>query len=229
MYFRKLLAFWLLALMMSSTRLLANPQADVPQPIHDFGVMRQGEKIEVTFIIRNTGTQPLTIGNISTTCGCTVASVASRTIAPGKSTELKSVFDAGVFRGPQIKNIVVQTNDPAKRTLTLQIKGVVKPQVETFPTSINFGTLKQGKTFSRTIVMRPADPKTFKILGVDTRSAHITAGNPRQSKANPGAWEVPITVHGSKATPGRHNTLIQIKTNAKVNSTVIVRVLGVIE
>lgn len=229
MFFRKLLAFWLLALLMSSTGLQANPRADVPRPIHDFGVLRQGEKIDVTFIIRNTGTQPLTIGNISTTCGCTVASVASRSIAPGKSTELKSVFDAGVFRGPQTKNIVVETNDPAKRTLTLQIKGEVKPIVEAFPTSVNFGTLKQGKTFNRTIVVRPYDPKSFKILGVDTRASHITAGTPRQSKSNQGAWEVPITVHASRATPGRHNTLIQIKTNAKVNSTVIVRVLGVIE
>lgn len=229
MRLRKLPAIALTVLLVCASGVFANPRAEVPRPVYDFGEMNQGERIDVKFVIRNTGTQPLTIGNISTTCGCTVASVASRTVAPGKSTELTSVFESGVFRGPQTKNIIVQTNDPEKRQLTLQIKGVVKPSVETFPTSINFGTLKQGKTFNRTIVMRPADPKTFRILEVDSRAPHIRAGNPRQSKATPGAWEIPITVDASKATPGRHNTLIQIKTNAKVQPTVVVRVLGVIE
>ena len=55
----------------------------------DFGDIVQGQKVEHTFVLTNTGKQPLIISNVAATCGCTVPSWPKEPVAPGKSAEIK--------------------------------------------------------------------------------------------------------------------------------------------
>ena len=59
----------------------------------DFGDIVQGQKVEHTFVLTNTGKQPLIISNVAATCGCTVPSWPKEPVAPGKSAEIKDLFN----------------------------------------------------------------------------------------------------------------------------------------
>lgn len=95
--------------------------------------------VMVTFPIKNTGTSPLSLYNIETSCMCTTAMVKvgqnvspkfgmhSKSdyvmeVAPGDEAELVVEFDPA-FHGPSgvgpiNRQITVQTNDPANPKLT---------------------------------------------------------------------------------------------------------------
>jgi len=83
---------------------------------HDFGVVPQyGGTVQESFIVKNNGTETLTIGDIATSCSCTSATISSASIEPGQSVKLTVVFDPdfheeplGVFK----RTIFIPTNDP---------------------------------------------------------------------------------------------------------------------
>lgn len=104
----------------------------------DFGTLKQGETTQHVFKFKNTGKNDLIIRKIKTSCGCTAATVGSKTIKPGEESSIKAVFNSRGKRGNQHKSITVTTNIPdvqgqAKQSqVVLLMKGVVEvPKKET--------------------------------------------------------------------------------------------------
>ncbi len=77
---------------------------------HEFGDIKQGDKVEHTFTFENTGNEPLLISNVLTTCGCTVPQWPREAIAPGQSGKIFVVFNSTGKRGKQNKIITVLSN-----------------------------------------------------------------------------------------------------------------------
>ncbi len=92
---------------------------------YDWGSVKEGDKVTQVFKFKNTGTEPLVILDAKASCGCTVPEKPQAPIAPGKTGELKVVFDSSHKAGPQTKTVTVTANtEPANMVLT--IKGEVK-------------------------------------------------------------------------------------------------------
>jgi hypothetical protein len=105
---------------------LANaPVATFPEKTFDFGEMKQGEKKEHTFTLKNDGKSELIIRNVRSSCGCTAVAPATKVIAAGESAPVKVTFDSRGKRGRQSKTITVITNDPKTPTAILRISGNV--------------------------------------------------------------------------------------------------------
>lgn len=77
---------------------------------HDFGDIKQGEKVEYVFKFQNTGTQPLVISDVITTCQCTAKQWSKEPVMPGKSGQVTVSFDSAGKMGIQNKVITVQSN-----------------------------------------------------------------------------------------------------------------------
>jgi hypothetical protein len=77
---------------------------------HDFGDIKQGDKVEHVFKFENTGTEPLILSNVSTTCGCTASNWPREPIAPGGSGEIKITFDSAGKSGMQTKVATIYSN-----------------------------------------------------------------------------------------------------------------------
>jgi len=77
---------------------------------HDFGDITQGDKIEYVYAFENTGTEPLILSNVLTTCGCTATDWPRDPIAPGKSGEINVTFNSSGKMGIQNKVITVISN-----------------------------------------------------------------------------------------------------------------------
>ncbi|WP_425638211.1 DUF1573 domain-containing protein [Algoriphagus yeomjeoni] len=76
----------------------------------DFGDITQGDKVEHTFELTNTGSTPLIISNVAVTCGCTATSWPKEPIAPGKSSEIKVSFNSAGKMGKQNSVVRIYSN-----------------------------------------------------------------------------------------------------------------------
>ena len=97
------------------------PKINFAKSKHNFGEVNQGEKVQYDFLYTNTGSTPLVISDVKTTCGCTAPNWSREALAPGDSARLKVVFSSVGKRGMQNKVITVYSNavnNPERVTLT---------------------------------------------------------------------------------------------------------------
>lgn len=78
--------------------------------VKDMGQINEGQKLEVAFRFKNTGTKPLVIQQVTPSCGCTVADAPKEPIAPGEEGVIKGVFDSNGKPGPNNKSMTVLAN-----------------------------------------------------------------------------------------------------------------------
>lgn len=96
---------------------------------YDWGTMKEGDKMTHIFKFSNTGVSDLVISDAQGSCGCTVPEWPKEPIKPGKSGEIKVVFDSAHKSGPQTKTVTLTANtEPSK--VTLLIKGNVEGKAE---------------------------------------------------------------------------------------------------
>jgi Protein of unknown function (DUF1573) len=93
---------------------------------HDWGTIKEGDKMVHIFKFTNTGKEPLIISDAKASCGCTVPEWPTKPIAPGAKGEIKVEFDSSHKPGDQMKTVTVTANTTTPQTF-LTIKGKVKP------------------------------------------------------------------------------------------------------
>ncbi|MCL7986458.1 DUF1573 domain-containing protein [Sphingobacterium sp. lm-10] len=92
--------------------------------VFDFGQIGDGEVVEHTFKFKNTGTEPVIVSRVSTSCGCTTPEYTATPVAPNQEGEVKVRFDSHGQSGKQQKIVTVVSN--AKNNIqTVQLKGEV--------------------------------------------------------------------------------------------------------
>lgn len=67
-------------------------------------------------VVRNLGNEPLIVESVSTSCGCTTATLEPLTIDPGASGVLHIEVDSGAHGpeliGPLVRQVFITSNDP---------------------------------------------------------------------------------------------------------------------
>ncbi len=86
------------------------PKIAFAESTHDFGDIEQGAKVNHIFEFENTGTEPLILSNVLTTCGCTATNWPHEPIAPGESGKIEVSFNSSGKMGKQNKVITVVSN-----------------------------------------------------------------------------------------------------------------------
>lgn len=78
---------------------------------HDYGKFTEDTPQTYVFKFTNTGNEPLVIHQAFASCGCTVPTFTKESIAPGKSGELKVVYNGkGKLPGHFKKTVSVRSN-----------------------------------------------------------------------------------------------------------------------
>jgi hypothetical protein len=113
--------------------LSAQPKITFDKTRHDFGRVSEGDGAAVyDFTFKNTGTAPLIIQNVSTTCGCTTPEWTRQPIRPGDAGFIKVAYDVKGRPGAIDKTIAVFSNGTPS-PVNLRINGEVIP-VDRHPT-----------------------------------------------------------------------------------------------
>lgn len=92
-----------------------SPAISLDRMQHDFGVIPQyGGTVEADFTVTNTGEETLEIGDLTTSCSCTSATITDTSIEPGESTTLTVIFDPDFHEEPTDvfrRTVFIPTND----------------------------------------------------------------------------------------------------------------------
>ncbi len=99
------------------------PRIEFKETVHEFKIIETGEKAFYDFIFFNTGTAPLVISNVRSSCGCTVPQWPKSPILTGKKDSIRVEYNTKI-KGAFNKSITVYTNT-AEPVVELTIKGNV--------------------------------------------------------------------------------------------------------
>lgn len=89
---------------------LSNAEITFQEKSFDFGDIQQGNQVSHKFVFQNTGSEPLMVLQVQTTCGCTAPEWPKKPIPPGESAEIVVNFNSTKKVGRQNKIITVYTN-----------------------------------------------------------------------------------------------------------------------
>jgi len=110
---------------LSAAELANAPVLNVDDPEFEFGKINQGEKVEHTYVLTNSGKSDLRIRKVTASCGCTAVQPDKTVVPPGESVNIKTVFNSAGKVGNQNKTVTIITNDPKKSKMILWVKGEV--------------------------------------------------------------------------------------------------------
>lgn len=113
---------WLLAACTPKT-----PDIDVVGD-YDMGSVIKGELAVAEIPVRNLGSGTLNVVAISTSCGCTTATLTPMAIAPGAVARLRVVYDSGAHEmdlGTIERQVFIASDDPVDAEVRINLAVVV--------------------------------------------------------------------------------------------------------
>lgn len=90
---------------------------------HEFGKIRQGKPVTVSYSFTNKGEMPLLVTSAKGSCGCTGVEWPKEAVLPGAKGEIKATFNAATL-GAFTKSVYVESNADGG-PVTLAFKGEV--------------------------------------------------------------------------------------------------------
>ena len=100
------------------------PGISFDKMVHDYGDVVKGGDGESTFTFTNTGTEPLILSAVRSSCGCTTPFWTSEPVMPGKTGEIKVRYNTNSV-GTINKSVTVSSNAVNSPSTILRITGKV--------------------------------------------------------------------------------------------------------
>jgi hypothetical protein len=165
----------------------------------------------VAFALANTGTDPLRITEVTTSCGCTTTSYP-QTLRPGEHGVLQAkLASSPIWKGRVEKEITVMSNDPDQPSMKLQLVAQVRPLLQISPPN-PFAVPYQKGAVIRQVFTITAEGRPVRIAGVAAGGAGAEARLlPAQSDDPPGLSRVEVTVHPPE-NGGDFSTAVSLQT-----------------
>lgn len=152
------------------------------------------------FKYENTGTKPIHINSVVTSCGCTVASLKSNDVAPGEKGEITATFKIGDRTGMQRKMVTVMTDDATQPRTVLTLKAVIPPLLEVQPVLVSWN---QNEPLKPKVISLKA-PKDSPVTNVSVKSSNPLITTTIEPGDGPKEWKLSVL---PKDTSQQHATL----------------------
>lgn len=113
--------------------------------VYDFGSMEKKESLSHTFLLKNTGTAPLSMSLMQTSCKCTFSEDmgVKKKLVPGAETEVTLTWEPKSYEREFEQTATIEIYDAANRTLVLRVKGVVIQMVRPEPNELVLSSVPQ--------------------------------------------------------------------------------------
>lgn len=125
---------------------------------HDFGKIFDDARQKTEFPFVNNGPDPLIIGEVRSTCGCTVPDLEKKVYQPGETGVIRVEFDPRGKHGSDSRTITVQSNDALTPTTRITIRSYVRKLIVIEPAMLQFGQHDKGKGDEREIIVAGRTP-----------------------------------------------------------------------
>lgn len=163
------------------------------------------------FKYENTGTKPIHIASVQTSCGCTVATLKSNDVAPGDKGEITATLNIGNRTGMQTKAITVNTDDPAHPQTVLTLKADIPTLLEVQPLFVFW---KQDEEMKPKVITVKA-PKDSPVTKVTVTSSDPEITATIEKGDGPKEWKLNVV---PKDKTKLHNATLTISPNYPPNA-----------
>jgi hypothetical protein len=120
------------------------PRIELAETQSHAGRVRQGERIEHTFVFRNAGQRDLRISRVRPSCHCSAAAAAA-VVPPGRTGEIATSFDTTGLAGEVTRTTAVFSNDPSSPVLHLKLTADIDFDIAADPPAFYVGTVHRGE------------------------------------------------------------------------------------
>jgi hypothetical protein len=128
-------------------------------------------EVVATYRFTNTGTTPITIDNVHTSCGCTTAALTKNEYAPGEAGQIVARMEIGNRTGHQEKSILVTTKQSPKSPMVLRLLADIPEPVVMKPTFVMWALGESPKP--KTIDIKVTEGFPVRLLKVDSDNPDI--------------------------------------------------------
>jgi hypothetical protein len=125
------------------------------------------------FEFENTGTSPVTLRSVRSSCGCTAIVQDKRLYEPGEKGEITANFGFGQYVGLQKRSVLVQSDDRTEPAVTLSFRIRIPELLKITPPMVCW--LKEDSPEPKTIHLKIGSEAPLHILGVQSSQAALTA------------------------------------------------------
>lgn len=193
----------------------------VPETSHNFGVVKQGDVISYTFVIRNTDVVPLNIERFELSqLGMTAR--ATPMIAAGAEGKITLKWDTRNVTGKVTGKGILYFDDPVQKPVVLVLSGAVKPPIEFVPARIVYLSLFKGESAAQTVtIINNDESRPLEITRIERRGEHFVAElhTPRSGDVHNIVLTIP-----SDTAPGRYLEALEIHTDDPTRSPLMIGV-----
>ena len=193
----------------------------VPETSHNFGVVKQGDVISYTFVIRNTDVVPLNIERFELSqLGMTAR--ATPMIAAGAEGKITLKWDTRNVTGKVTGKGILYFDDPVEKPVVLVLSGAVKPPIEFVPARIVYLSLFKGESAAQTVtIINNDESRPLEITRIERRGEHFVAElhTPRSGDVHNIVLTIP-----SDTAPGRYLEALEIHTDDPTRSPLMIGV-----
>lgn len=134
----------------------SNARLEVSEYHWDFGDVPASVKVQHNFVLKNTGTDPLDIPKVRSSCGCSTAPLLKNRLEPGETTDLVLTFSTGNYRGKVQKTLTIHSSDPNNEQVKLTFAATVdnpELKLEWKPQKVNFVQLYSGEKSKKKVAL----------------------------------------------------------------------------
>ena len=194
----------------------------------DFGVIATGSEAKKVVKLTNVYDSTVEIESVTTTCGCSAATLGKKILQPGESASVEIKMNTHKFRQKKEPWLVIQFKRPRRVSTRVPIKAYIRTDVVFNPGAIRFGKVDFGKEGTAVVDIAYAGRPDWDIEHIKIANENLTATlSPPQT--GPGTIKFKLTMTLSdKAKAGNLRDVVTLVTNDKSNPYVPLMVEGVV-
>ncbi len=195
---------------------------------HDFGSVARGAKAEYAFVVTNNLQADVHIASVRTSCGCTTPYVLNdrRTLKTYEKGAIMAHLNSDTHIGQRAATLTVTFDQPQWAEVQLQIRAFVHTNILMEPTSLQFGTVEQGKASEARVRLYRADYPNWQIESVHLSDPNLRGEVVPLARQGGQVW-YDLKVHLSpKAAPGYISDRAILTTNDPTMGQIPVQVEG---
>lgn len=183
---------------------------------HDFGVVRQGEKLIHRFAFRNETAMPLSIERIELSQpGMT--SRFRRTIPAGEQGAITVEWDTSKASGAANGDAKVYFTDAGQPPMTLVLSAIVKPSIEITPYAAAFFSVYKGESARRKLTIINNEEPLLNITRIEPAGSHFVASINTEAPGKRYTLQVDVL---PDTPPGRYMEAVYLHTDQPATPTV---------
>ena len=186
--------------------------------IRNFGEVLPLAELSASFKFQNCSAHAIVLCKPQTTCGCVVPSMdGNATLLPGENYDLRISIQSGTSESftQKVHMKCWDTETGKSRDFSLELFGNRRAAMVIEPRSLKFGTVREGKTSSRTLFLIETKTDRFRVESLSCDDANLKWEQTRREYDNHlSRYDFLFTIKAGKRY-GRSTGQIEILTTSK--------------